>query len=31
VNDPDIPITGYQFRANIVVEGNYELEEDNMR
>lgn len=31
VNDPDVPVTGYQFRANIVVEGNHELEEDNMR
>ena len=31
VNDDSIPITGYQFRANIIVEGNEELEEDNMR
>lgn len=31
VNNDKIPVTGYQFRANIVVEGNYELEEDNMR
>lgn len=31
VNNPNVPITIYQFRANILVEGNEELEEDNMR
>jgi uncharacterized protein YcbX len=31
VNNDAIPVTGDQFRANIVVEGNFELEEDNMR
>lgn len=31
VNDPTVSVTAYQFKPNIVVEGNHPYEEDNMK